>query len=896
MILVSARFKGLKGIYSKSGKKEIAIDFTKCKHKIIYIIGKNGSGKSTLMSVLHPFPDSPTMYIDGEAGEKEITYIHDGIYYTILIQYPVYANKTRAVSKAYIKETTPTGTVDLNPNGTIGSYKDILYNKFALDPNFVSLSYVSTEDRGIVEKRPADRKKIVASLLESIEVYNEIYKTLSSKSTVMKSLMGSITNKINAIGDPNKLMSQKEAYQQRINFLTDEKQEIEKKISSAEATVKILDPNNSLQTTYRNLIVELDELKNRITVLKFKEDISIEDMNELYVNNKELLVGISKDIESYQNSIDELLIDRDEDAKRITIKTQKLNSLLSSSNIIDLRKSIAEYKKKIFEYENVFKKIGIDGNCLTTDEYTTALSILEDLRTSLTNIKSYASSRAIKLAADTILDNTMPSLTEAVNKLSNQIDNINDSITKLRENVSYYNGLLNTMQILDKRPQECKIDTCSFLTNAMAAVQERPNKNIALCTEKIEQLKDKLIDTQSIYEDAELALRVYNDLNIALRNVKVNAGVLSKIPIGKKLLEGNTIVVRFQFGDPFNDIYELYQYIEYANYFSMYNNDKKVLSDLEAEYRIVKSQESIVNDLQTEINELVKSTGDIDNKIQDLNAKILDLEKQKIDIESNIESINNTIIRLKKLKECNDRKAEIESQINVLNDNISKISAEIENINKYNSRLNAVTNELNPLMEEQDKIKYQCTKLYEYQAEWEQYNQQYSVIEMLKKYSSPTKGGIQTIFMQLYMDKTLSMSNQLLQMMFGGELQLLPYVINENEFRIPVQNLSTNLITDDISNCSTSEKCMVAMIMSFILAFQGSNIYNIVRLDEIDGGLDQYNRSIFPQILNNIMGILNIDQCIIVSHASESDMSEVDIISLTPVSHETMKGNIIFQL
>ena len=34
MILVSARFKGLKGIYSKSGKKEISIDFTKFNHKI----------------------------------------------------------------------------------------------------------------------------------------------------------------------------------------------------------------------------------------------------------------------------------------------------------------------------------------------------------------------------------------------------------------------------------------------------------------------------------------------------------------------------------------------------------------------------------------------------------------------------------------------------------------------------------------------------------------------------------------------------------------------------------------------------------------------------------------------------------------------------------------------
>lgn len=894
MILVSARFKGLKGIYSKSGKKEIIIDFTKCSHKIIYIIGKNGSGKSTLMSALHPFPDSPTMYIDKEIGEKEITYVHDGTYYNILIQYPVYANGTRAVSKAYIRETTPTGTVELNPNGTIGSYKDVLNTKFALDPNFISLSYLSTEDRGIVDKKPADRKKAVASLLESIEVYNEIHKTLSSKSTVMKSLMGTITNKINTIGDSNKLISQREAYKQRIKFLTDEKQELEKKISAAEATINILDPNNSLQTTYKNLIEELDELKNRITVLKFKEDLSIEDVNELYVSNKELLVGISKDIESYQNSINELLIDRDEDAKRIAIKTQKLNGLLSSSNIADLRKSIAEYKKKIFEYEKVFKEIGIDGNCLTTDEYTTALSVLEDLRTSLTNIKSYADETALNLGSGAIIDN-IP-LAQMVIDSETRTNSMNNDIVKLREKVSYYTGLINNMVILKKRPAECKIDTCSFLTNAMEAMKEEPDKNLMICTEKIDKLKDEVAGSQEVHEGLKLALRVYNDLNNVLRNIKLNAGVLNKIPIGKKLLQGNTILERFRSGDQFNDIYDLYQYIEYANYFSMYNNDKKVLGDLEAEYRIIKSQESVVNDLQTEINELVKNTADIDNRIQDFNDKILSLQKQKVNIESNIEGINNTIVRLKKLKECNNRKAEIESKINVLNDNISKISVEIDNINKLNSRLNAIVSELNPLIDEQEKIKYQCNKLYEYQTEWEQYNQQYSIIEMLKKYSSPTKGGIQTIFMQLYMDKTLNMSNQLLQMMFGGELQLLPYVINENEFRIPVQNLSTNLITDDISNCSTSEKCMVAMIMSFILAFQGSNIYNIVRLDEIDGGLDQYNRSIFPQILNNIMGILNIDQCIIVSHASESDMSDVDIISLTPVSHETMKGNVIFQL
>ena len=165
----------------------------------------------------------------------------------------------------------------------------------------------------------------------------------------------------------------------------------------------------------------------------------------------------------------------------------------------------------------------------------------------------------------------------------------------------------------------------------------------------------------------------------------------------------------------------------------------------------------------------------------------------------------------------------------------------------------------------------------------------------MKKYSSPTKGGIQTIFMQLYMDKTLSLSNQLLDLIFGGKLELLPYIINENEFRIPTKSNVTNLIVDDVSNCSTSEKSMIAMTMSFALDFHSSPLYNIVRLDEIDGGLDQDNRSMFPIVCRRMVEMLNIEQCFVISHSSESDLSDIDIISLYPDSWRA-NGNIIFSL
>ena len=88
---------------------------------------------------------------------------------------------------------------------------------------------------------------------------------------------------------------------------------------------------------------------------------------------------------------------------------------------------------------------------------------------------------------------------------------------------------------------------------------------------------------------------------------------------------------------------------------------------------------------------------------------------------------------------------------------------------------------------------------------------------------------------------------------------------------------------------------MIAMTMSFALAFHGSPVYNIVRLDEIDGGLDQDNRAMFPIICRNMVDMLNIEQCFVISHSSESDMTDIDIISLYQDSWR-LKGNVIFSL
>ena len=70
------------------------------------------------------------------------------------------------------------------------------------------------------------------------------------------------------------------------------------------------------------------------------------------------------------------------------------------------------------------------------------------------------------------------------------------------------------------------------------------------------------------------------------------------------------------------------------------------------------------------------------------------------------------------------------------------------------------------------------------------------------------------------------------------------------------------------------------MIMNLVLLFQASTKYNVVFLDEIDGGLDSSNRGLFINTLYQLISILNINQLIMISHNIESDLSNVDLIKL----------------
>ena len=88
------------------------------------------------------------------------------------------------------------------------------------------------------------------------------------------------------------------------------------------------------------------------------------------------------------------------------------------------------------------------------------------------------------------------------------------------------------------------------------------------------------------------------------------------------------------------------------------------------------------------------------------------------------------------------------------------------------------------------------------------------------------------------------------------------------------------------------------MILSFSLLYQSSTKYNIIKLDEIDGGLDSINRQYFITLLDRLMSMLKCEQAFIISHNSELDDTACDVILLKDDPYNSLvsdRANIIWK-
>lgn len=888
---------GYAGIYNGMKLMDIKIDFTKCKTNKIIIKGDNGSGKSTLENAINPNPDSNDNFIPNCEARKNICLCDNGIDYIIRYIHPINNNGSRGTTKGYISKIINGQTIELNPNGNISSCKDILYDEFNLDSNFISLSKLSSENRGLVDNRPADRKKLVNSIINILEVYNGIYKKLSKKSSTYKQLINSITYKIDNLGNELQLKSQLENIISRINKLENERDMTIEAIATVK--IKISEFMNILKNNnYDSIVSELKDVSShnkvlRNQILKKLTDLGIKDINSIeeFLKYIEQQISISKStIANNSFQVSNLLSQREIEFNDLKNKQIRLDSLQSDYNYLDIKNAMNQSQKIVSDYEKIFNEMGLKNiSLITKTEYDSAMESLKYLKDLSSNLLSLYNISDLEYVINNI-EYISSELTKT-DKIKNEIDYLKSEKERLFSSISIYISKQDIIDELNNRPNECKIDTCPYIKSALEASIQYPRKELEKLQKEYDNIENE-INKKSNYLNK---LNIFREILISVLSIKreldSKINFILKLPVKRDFKE--TFFNRILSYDSFDDITKLYGYIDCGNMIEEYKLAKSQLDKYQSEYKLYEAKNNIIESILIDIESLTKKVDKmaldietINNSTSDLEIKLREYEDVKIKISNLLSKINDD------LKPSEEREKELLKIKDSLDVNSNEIEILHDNLNTLNNNLASVNSDIKGLSSEKEKINHSIILLEQYKIELQDYSNKYSKIEKIKYYSSPSTG-IQTLFMQLYMNKIISTANSLLSLLFDGEFILQPFIINENEFRIPC--IGSGLLHDDISSMSTAQKCMISMILSFSILNQSSTRYNIIMLDEIDGGLDTINRGLFIELLDNLMNMLHCEQCFMISHNNELNTSVCDLIILKNSSNDIYNGNIIWQ-
>lgn len=895
------------GVYHGMFKDHIDIDFSNCRSNICLISGRNGTGKSSILKSLSLLPDTNDTLIPGMECSKYIE-LTDGInLYQILFIYPLMKNGTRGTTKVSIKKNG----IELNENNLVNNYKSIIIEEFDLDPNYFTLASISSDNRGLADKTPGERKALISSRMRELAEFNGMYKALSKKANDTKNYIKAVTTKINNIGNEDAIRSQYSSIQSRIEILEKDIETIKSEISKNEGVLYINGIDPRMLKDFNAIEDKADKLKDAMEVARKELQHNIYQSHQYDFGGENIenhLKHIQSMIdETYQKIADltvtnvyasnehkKLLSDEVRLDKEIEELKLKINSL--SSNIDEeLTNQIAIYAAKVKKVEIEAEKAGINLSISSKDEIHTMLNTVSDICEYIKVLQEDYTESEKELIISCLNTNETVSdkMSDKIAHVQQDITNAENTIESERDKLSELIQDQKNINLLNKIPDQCKFhDSCIFLT-ATAEILKKFN-----CNEKeiFSFLENKINTSRSIIRDLDVKLHEYHDIlnkfhdmtttMLRLREIRNtinrNHEILAKYRISNRLLEDHWLENAFMNIYSLNEFNQIEPYLEVANDIVTYISDKEIFDRLKSRLEIQTVNSNLIDSYKDEITKKQKEIEEIEKDL----VSITSTEKKS---ELTLKSLRENIEILKKIdksiKKFEDTKKTFEEQDKLRQEISAKSSTnlkllEINNLNR--ATLNEKEEHLKPLKKSLDTLKTQLDLLESFKAEYNQYSNDYMILNKLRNYASPTQGSIQSLFMSMYMDKTLDDCNTLLSMIFDNQYRLLPYIINENEFRIPF--VGYGMQVDDISNGSTSQKSIMGMIINLVMLYGasgGGNKYNIASLDEIDGGLDNKNRYMFVEILNMICRSLNMEQLFIISHSAETALQNVDVVLLS---------------
>lgn len=841
MKITYAKLVNVSSIQTGSNVNELEIDLSNSRNRIVLIGGPNGCGKTSLLSCLHPFAyngtlddrSSEPLIIPGKEGYKEI-HIKNGQDEFIIKHYYSPNGQTHSV-KSYISKNG----AELNANGNVSSFKEIVSLELDLEMDFLKLIRLGSNVTNFMDLKPTERKNYMGNLLDEADIYLQYHKKIVTDMRTMKGIITRDTDKLSKLN------------------ITDIDREEEYLRDLRENVLKEL--QDTLQRIKGEQSIVSYELKNHSTLGEIKSSmeqlvVSARDISKTLENKKYKFVDTTK-------SPDELTAELIETKGKLESANAKRVMLIHDTddceqelNDLHIQKDKLDNDEERQSYMNIIQSLELE---------------IKELKPQFADFKPTCTSDDIRQILELL--NKAQTILTATYEIGDKP--IKDVIKCLRENVDFelamdvgYGNIFNN---------EFK-DACEFVKkfiingidfSKIKCSKECPYKELYDRIKQNANLEHEQCETEQHYGYMEMA---YKNIQTALKLITDNADLFKKMP--------TAIQEMFTFKC-------LYKHIEKREWIY----DLKVINaQLTAvtEYEHFLDKKEQLKETRDKLDRLGDSTGlsFVEDRIRTVKEKISTNKDLIRELTSHISELTDKVSALEDAVDIRKRKDELSKQLEDMRSEYSSLKDEHEMVARWRTTLDQLNDQIaryeSVIQNRMDDIKVLERRIDEYRiltADLKKVKEDYDDWELARSTLSG-KEGIPLIHIDLYLKRTRKIVNELLDIIYDGSLRIDQFDISAETFRIPYTKNGKTI--SDAKLASQGESSFITISLSFALSLQSISKYNIMLLDEIDSTLDATNREKFITILERMMDMVDTEQIFLISHNNMFDMYPVDYLDM----------------
>lgn len=829
----------------------IEINFSEAKNDVILLTGPNGSGKTSILSCLHPFAtngnldvrDSNPLIVAKKDGYKEI-HIENGNDLYIIQHFYTPKSPEGFIIKSYIQKNG----LELNGNGNVTSFKEIIQKELGIEMDYMKLTRLGSNVTNFIDMKKTDRKNFTGKIISEADIYLTYYKKIMGDRRKVQVAMAHTTDMITRlhIDDIDALKEAQNSIKNQIRDYDDAITKAQKELSVYQYQ---LDECGNLFDLRSQLADKEKELKHIKKVLAKVSDESM-DLDKLKASLEKCKIELIKaksNLDNMKLSRTNLINQLDSVISEIDDVAREIDRIDNDQNLKDMEHIIESLREKIQKRAHESGLAGYISPCSKAqlEEFINAMDSAMDILMTTYELGKGPIEKAISfIHTNTDADEYARKNSEKVkkNRMQALCEQVYAEISKglgvITPDCKDYTGcpVYNFYRILydyaSQSPDKVVEDETFVAYTKMASANIRKVLRII-------KNYSELYDEGSIMPDA-------------IKKHFTQEAILSRIANMQWIYDKNL----------------LYGELSIITEYELQQADLEELRKQKEMYRKYKEANSNSEYFHTKMSELQDKKTDISYQLGTVRADISSTEEK-------IDNLTEYISETEDIISSMEEKDTIESDWEELSNKVVLASDLSSKVKTMNDRIATIQYSRTKLDKDYQNNEYRIKSYKELTKELKKQNESFMDLDYLSKALS-SKEGIPLIFIQAYLKDIKDIANNLLDVVYNGDLRLAEFEISADEFGIPY--ITKGAKVKDVVYASQGERSFISLALSFALTCRSLSSYNIMLLDEIDSTLDTSNREKFLRVLEMQIEMIHAQQVFVISHNDMFNAYPVDIV------------------